>query len=270
MGLKAVKTMLKGLWVGSTMTVPGVSGGTMAVVIGIYEELIEAVNGFLKHPGKYALFLLQFVLAGAAGFLFFARFITYLLQNGESAEVVRFFFCGVVLGGVPLLVEKSQVKKLRFREILAISCGALVVLLLARLPQGLFAGGNGFPGILLQAAGGLLIAVALILPGISATHMLYILGIYEQVLEQVYQLKILELLPFAVGGILGTILTAGAMAKLLETKTGLVYLAILGFVMGSLETLIPTGKLQHPFAGIAALVAGFAFLYLLSRRTGER
>ena len=89
-------------------------------------------------------------------------------------------------------------------------------------------------------------------------------------LEQVYQLKILELLPFAVGGILGTILTAGAMAKLLETKTELVYLAILGFVMGSLETLIPTGKLQHPFAGIAALVAGFAFLYLLSRRTGER
>ena len=77
MGLKAVKTMLKGLWVGSTMTVPGVSGGTMAVVIGIYEELIEAVNGFLKHPGKYALFLLQFVLAGAAGFLFFARFFSF-------------------------------------------------------------------------------------------------------------------------------------------------------------------------------------------------
>lgn len=252
------------------MTVPGVSGGTMAVVIGIYEELIEAVNGFFKNPGKYALFLLQFAVSGAAGFLFFARFITYLLQNGDSAEVVKFFFCGVVLGGVPLLVEKAQVTRIRFKEILALVGGALTVVLLARLPQGLFTGGNGLAGMLLQVTGGFLIAVALILPGISATHMLYILGIYEQVLAQVYQLKILELLPFAAGGILGTILTAGAMERLLAKKTQLVYLAILGFVMGSLETLVPMGRLHHPVAGIAALVAGFMFLYLLSRQTGER
>lgn len=76
-----IKLIGKALWIGATMTIPGVSGGTMAVVMGIYEDLIRAVNGLRNEPKKYIGFLLQFVLAAGAGFLLLARLVTWLLEQ---------------------------------------------------------------------------------------------------------------------------------------------------------------------------------------------
>ena len=78
---KQLKVIAKGLWVGSTMTVPGVSGGTMAVVAGIYEDLLHSVNQLRREPLRQIPFLLQFVLGAGTGFLLLAGIITRLLQN---------------------------------------------------------------------------------------------------------------------------------------------------------------------------------------------
>lgn len=102
-----MKTILKGMWIGATMTVPGVSGGTMAVVIGIYEDLIAAVNGLFKNPLKHIGFLLKFVAGAFIGFIFFAKWITFLLSSNNFGEIIRFLFMGIVIGGIPLLVNKS-------------------------------------------------------------------------------------------------------------------------------------------------------------------
>ncbi len=265
-GKKALLDILKGLWIGSTMTVPGVSGGTMAVVVGIYEELIHAVNGFRKEPLKQIPFLLRFVLGAGSGFLIFARIVTYLLEQDTMGEVMRLLFCGIVVGGIPLLVKKSEVKKIKVHHVFWLVCGAMIVLALAKLPHGTFTEGSGIAGFLLQVAGGFLIAVALILPGISVTHMLYIMGLYEVVMESVYSFHFIILIPLAIGGVLGTFLTTGLLEYLMKRYTEEVYLVIIGFVTGSLVSLLPPGGIQMLLADLIAVIAGFIAMYKLSEK----
>lgn len=253
----------KGLWIGSTMTVPGVSGGTMAVITGIYEDLIHAVNGLLKQPVKNSLFLLKFLLGAGIGFLVFARFVTWLLAGEVSGELTRFFFAGVVAGGLPVLVSKSKITKIKATNLISIMAGVAIVLALSGIPQRLFYGGSGIKYILLQLAGGVLIAIALVLPGISASHMLYIMGLYELMIDHIYALEIVELMPLAMGVIAGTFLTTDILEKLMNKYTTSVYMVIIGFVAGSLVTLIPPDGIKHPVIDIALAAAGFAVMHVI-------
>lgn len=266
--MERLKIVLKGLWIGSTMTVPGVSGGTMAVVTGIYEDLIHAVNNLWKEPKKCLPFLILFVAGAGAGFFVFAGCITYLLEHPVAGETTRFAFCGIVLGGIPLLVRKSGAQRIGWRDVFFLLAGAAVVTLLSYIPQGMLAEGSGFLYVVLQLIGGVVVAVALILPGISVTHMLYILGIYEVVLHKVYELQWLSLLPLAAGVIGGTFLTTGVLERLMERHPRAVYQVIIGFVAASVVMLIPGEAPAHPLWGAAAAAAGAVAMYWLSRRGG--
>lgn len=257
---------LKGLWVGSTMTVPGVSGGTMAVVVGIYEDLIHAINGIKKEPKTHIIFLLQFALGAVTGFLVFAKMITELLENESSSSLTKLFFCGVVVGGIPLLVRKSEMEKIEGRHIICLVVGASVVFAMSMLPTGLFAVGSGIAFLILQFVAGVIIAVALILPGISVTHILYIMGLYEMVLQKVYGLQFVSLIPLLAGVLIGTFLTADLLEKGIERYPQEVYMAIIGFVAGSLIQLIPSGKVEMPIVGALIAAVGFVGMYVLTKR----
>lgn len=261
---------LKGLWVGSTMTVPGVSGGTMAVVVGIYEDLIHAINGLKKEPKSHIIFLLQFALGAVTGFLVFARMITALLENTATSSLTKLFFCGVVVGGIPLLVRKSEVEKIKGRHIICLVVGAAVVLAMTMLPTGLFAAGEGITFWILQFVAGVIIAIALILPGISVTHILYIMGLYEVVLQKVYELELLSLIPLAIGVFVGTFMTTDLLEKGMNRYPQEVYMAIVGFVAGSLIQLIPSEQIQMPVVGVFIAVLGFVGMYLITRRVAMR
>ncbi len=261
---------LKGLWVGSTMTVPGVSGGTMAVVVGIYEDLIHAINGLKKEPKSNIVFLLQFALGSVTGFLVFAKMITALLENAATSSLTKLFFCGVVVGGIPLLVQKSEIEKIGGRHIVCLVAGAAVVLAMTMLPTGLFAAGSGITFWILQFVAGVIIAIALILPGISVTHILYIMGLYEVVLQKVYELEILSLIPLAIGVFVGTFMTTDLLEKGMNRYPREVYMAIVGFVAGSLIQLIPRGQIEKPVVGAFIAVIGFVGMYVLTRRVAMR
>ncbi len=262
--------ILKGLWVGSTMTVPGVSGGTMAVVVGIYEDLIYAINGLKKEPKEHIIFLLQFVFGAGAGFLVFAKMITALLENTTTSSMTKLFFCGVVIGGIPLLVRKSQIEKIEGRHIVCLVVGAAMVLSMSLLPMGLFVAGSGITFWILQFVAGMIIAIALILPGISVTHILYIMGLYEVVLQKVYALQLVSLIPLAVGAFFGTFLTADLLEKGIKRYPQEVYMAIVGFVAGSLVQLIPRGQVEMPLWGGVIAVFGFVGMYWITKRAGEK
>lgn len=259
--------LLKALWIGATMTIPGVSGGTMAVVTGIYEELIQAINGVRKDLKKHLPFLLQFVAGGGIGFIFFAQFITYLLDNPSTGAYLRFLFSGIVLGGIPLLVKKASINKVYMSHILWILLGAFIVMALTKLPTGLFSSESGMAYILLQFAGGFIVAIALVLPGISVSHMLYILGLYELVLEKVYAFQWLSLIPLFLGIIAGTFITTDVLEKLLNKFPDKVYMIITGFVAASVTTLLQGVTLTKPFICLIAFVLGFIFMYAISRHS---
>lgn len=85
----------------------------------------------------------------------------------------------------------------------------------------------------MQFLGGIIVAIALVLPGISASHMLYILGLYTTVLENVYTFKWLSLIPLLLGIIIGTFATANVLERLINKYTENTYMVIIGFVIGS-------------------------------------
>lgn len=259
------KIILSGIFVGGTMTVPGVSGGTMAIVIGIYEKLISAINNLKNNPKKNIIFLLKFLLGASVGFIILAKVITILLESELYGAFVRFFFCGIVIGGIPLLVSKSNVKKIDVGNIFCLVVGITIVLVLALLPEGSFNSNNIVYEIIMQFIGGFIVAVALILPGISATHMLYVLGLYSEVLEKIYNFKILQLIPLIIGLLLGMLLTAKWLEKLLEKYTTKIYLIIIGFVMGSVVSLL---KGVVVLSGISYLlfIPGFIIMFLLCKK----
>lgn len=283
--------LARAMAVGGTMTVPGASGGTMAMILGIYEELIESMGSL---PGLLAecircgndgcarrrlwdclRFLALFSLGALAGMALLAKGVLSLLERYPMA--VSYFFLGAVAGGIPLICRQAQVKKITWQALFWPLAGLLMVYGLAALPEGLFTAGlpgaasspgvPSFRALLFQFLGGCILAVALILPGISVSQMLLMLGLYEPVMEAVSSLRFASLLPLGLGAVLCTLLVTRLLGSAMQRRPKPTYLLILGFVLGSLGELypgLPEGW-NLLFAPLAA-VAGYQLLSRLSRR----
>ena len=103
----SISVLIKGFVVGATMMVPGVSGGSMAMILGIYDQLISSVSSFFKDIKKNFMYLLQFGLAGIIGIVLCARPIMGIIDR--FPVVSMFFFIGLVFGSVPMLYKKAKI-----------------------------------------------------------------------------------------------------------------------------------------------------------------
>lgn len=265
MNFNWLKIVMKGIWVGSTMTVPGVSGGTMAIVIGIYEDLISSVNGLRKDARKNIPFILQFVIGAGIGFLLFAKMITGLLERAETNVIVKWLFFGIVLGGIPLLVRKSKIEKLKWNHIIYLLVGAGVVCFISLLPMETMVADNISRFWMLQIVAGLIVAIALILPGISVTHMLYIMGLYEIVIHRMLAFQFISLLPLMMGIMIGVLFATKLLEERMRRYPDKMYMMIIGFVTASLIKLIPQ-PMKTTVWGAIAISVGFIGMYLISKK----
>ena len=277
MKINTIYTIASGAWIGGTMTVPGVSGGSMAMILGVYDRLIGSVNGIFhkERRRESILFLLKFLLGAVAGLFLFSRLITFLLENEACAFPTRFFFLGAVVGGAPMIFRSAGVKRVSAAVFLYLSIGIAAARLISLIPSGLFEiGGEGFLsvllGILIQLVGGLVIAVALVLPGISVSQMLLVLGIYEPLTEAVSSLDFMALLsfiPLVIGTLAGIFLTTGILERAMGRHPMGTYLLIFGFILGSLPELfpgLPTGW-EIPLCILTA-AAGFCAIFWISKK----
>ena len=271
-----VRAVACGAWIGGTMTVPGVSGGSMAMILGIYDRLISSVNGIFQ-KGKFKesfLFLLKFLIGAGAGLFLFAKLITLALTHFSMPT--RYFFLGAVAGGAPMIFRAAKIKKVNVPVFIYPIVGIVCALLISLIPDGIFeVSGTGalavVSGILIQLLGGIVVAVALVLPGISVSQMLLVLGIYEKLTAAVDALDILTLLSFAplvIGIVGGIFLTTGVIERAMTKHPTGTYLIVFGFILGSLPELIPA---QFPlgwnllFCPVLA-VLGFIAVFMISKK----
>lgn len=262
--MSRLRVILCGFITGSVMAVPGISGGSAAMIIGVYDDLLRAVSRCFSEPRRNIPLLLRFALGGILGLFLMAGAISRLLTT--PAEVpVRFLFLGAVAGGIPSIFRKAGVRRLNASGLVLILSGAAAVLLLASLPEGLFTPGErGFADMALQFTGGVLLAAALVLPGISASHFLYMLGIYDAVMEKLSTLDLIPLLPLAAGTVLGIFLTARLIETLFQRHQAGTFLVILGFMLASLRELIPRGaEPWQILTGIPCILVGFVPVYFI-------
>lgn len=264
-GINKRVTIGKGFIVGATMMVPGVSGGSMAMILGIYDRLISAISSFRKKSGENLLFLILFTVSAGAGMVLFSSPLSWLLEHYPVSTM--YFFLGAVFGGIPMIQKKSRVAKLSWSAALYMLAGVGSVLLFSLIPDGAFQTEveNGFIQWLIFVAAGILTAVALVLPGISFSHFFLILGLYERLLEAVRTFDLMFLFPLGLGLMIGIILFSRMLEHVMLKYPKQTYLIILGFVLGSAAQIFPGIPDGWSLLLCAALViAGFGTVYRIS------
>lgn len=225
--------ILKGFIIGSSMSVPGVSGGTMAILLGIYDKLINAISNFFKDIKGNLIFLIKFCVGSFIGIGTLAFVIEWLLEKFPMP--VSIFFLGAVIGGVPALYKKTKESRIKFSSVIYFLVGLIGVIAIGFIPTGNIniSSGSGLTHYILLLVTGVIIALALVLPGISTSHMLLVLGMYDTMLNAIKNFDIVYI------GILGTVTLIGIflITKPLEWTMKKfphqTYCMIIGFVLGS-------------------------------------
>ena len=274
--------ILRGFGMGLSDLVPGVSGGTIALLLGIYDDFIRSVSGlFSKRFWPSLRFLLPIVIGMGLAIISFSSLINYLLS--EHTIVTMFFFLGLIIGIVPYLLKISNVKEnfdVRHYGLVLLGIVILVVITLLN-------GGNKHGGESLDLSMGLVVkyfiagifaSSAMLLPGISGSFMLLVFGAYGTVTFAISELVSFNfsalpiILIVGLGIITGFLLSSKLIQYLLNHFTYLTYAMILGFVIGSLYAVFPglPNSIGEWILALITLVIGFAIIFILGNITAKQ
>jgi putative membrane protein len=242
--IKPLGIFLRGMLMGAADIVPGVSGGTMAFITGIYDELVDSIRSvdleFLRRVFKADIsgawahingnFLLVLVLGILTSVLSLARLLSWVLDN-HPVPLWAFFF-GLILASALMLLR--HVGRISISRALGLALGAAFAGAIALSPVvGLDA---GLGGVFLA---GFLAICAMILPGISGSFILVLLGMYATVLAAVKDLDLVFLCVLALGAVAGLLCFSRLLHFLLHRFHGVTMSVLTGFLFGSLAIVWP-------------------------------
>lgn len=253
--------MIKGFLMGSADIVPGVSGGTMALITGIYDRLIFAIKSVnsraivsaftfrLKELFSYVhwKFILLLVSGIVLAIIFFTRVVPLQIYMFTHPEIVYGLFFGLILGSIVLLMAEIEPENRSRKLIIPLLAGTLfgfwvVTLVPADTPQ-------NFWFVMLT---GSIAITAMILPGISGSYILLILGKYDYILTQLGLIgsvhtfeAIINIIPFAIGAVFGLALFSRVLSWLLKRFHTITIVVLVGFLAGSLYVIWPFQERQY-------------------------
>ncbi|WP_339870154.1 DUF368 domain-containing protein [uncultured Algoriphagus sp.] len=241
---KYILTYLKGMGMGAADIVPGVSGGSIALITGIYEELLDSINSFNGDSLKLLLkfefkaffqavngaFLLSLFLGIMTSIFSLSKLITYLMA--EHPIPLWSFFCGLILVSAFLILK--DIKKWSLGVVIALVIGTVAAYFITELPP------TSSPDALwFTFVAGAIAICAMILPGISGSFILLILGKYESVLHAVSERDFVTLAVFALGCIVGLLSFSRVISWLLKHYYSITIGLLSGFMLGSINKLWP-------------------------------
>ncbi len=259
--------LVKGFIIGASMLVPGVSGGTMAIVLNSYDEMIHSANNITKNGNIFKLF---YYGVGAIAGVFLLSNLVLTLINTYSGPVLC-FFAGTVVGSFPSLYRKAGKGGLRGLNPLFCILGVILGTALVFVPISQdfeISWTLGERWILLLVVG-LFVSVAFILPGISTSYILLLFGFYSSTLMAIKTLDFTFLGPLILGVIIGCILTLGLLERAMNRHPGATYMLILGFMIGSLIQVLPHRLpvlWNEALLWTVSALAGFVMILVLGNR----
>ena len=244
-GIKDYVTLgLKGMAMGAADVVPGVSGGTIAFITGIYQELILTISGVnfsliqtWKEDGFKAMWQKangSFVLALISGIFFsiftLMSFMNYLLE--EHPVLIWSFFFGLILASIWFMAR--QIPEWNLKIVLALIAGAGIAFVIVSLPPTQAVTSNWY----LFLAGAIAIC-AMILPGISGAFILVLMGSYKTVTEAAHDFDFTTLGIVAAGAVFGLLSFSHLLKWLFDHYTNITLAVLTGFIAGSLNKIWP-------------------------------
>lgn len=293
--METIKLFAIGIILGVANVIPGVSGGTMAVVFGIYNRLIDLISLNLKKIIANWKFILPLGAGIVTGVLLFSKIITYLFNNFPIQT--NWFFIGIILGSIPMIfthwlnakpqnklpeqteqtdqeeqaTQTKQSKKIPVSSIICcvISLAVMIFMTLNKIekPQAAEITGFSWNSAIIMFVGLAIAAIAMIIPGISGSFIMLALGIYSTVIGAIDSFNIYLLIPGALGAIAGLLCGAKLVRILMSKIPSQTYGIIFGLILGSVFVIFPTAG-YSPLIVLTSIVcaaAGFLVSFLFSK-----
>lgn len=286
--IKNIILFIKGFIMGIANIIPGVSGGTLAIILGIYEQFIGALSHFFKNFKKNILFILPVGLGMLASIATMSNVIDYSLHKFTLATVL--FFVGLVIGGIPLLLNKVKGKKdskvasniTAFVITFSIVIFMAVAKLVFQTNFSISFAHLGIIGFILLFLVGILAAGTMVIPGVSGSLVLMLIGYYEPVIKTIKNLVHFKSVPhnlliiavFGIGIVVGIVGIARLFEYLFKKHETVTYYGVLGFIFASIIA-IPISTFTSISITFKALelVIGLVFLTLgtiIAYKLGEK
>lgn len=281
-----LKKILQGMVVGIANIIPGVSGGTMMVAMGLYDKLIYSIT-HLKSDFKNSMKLLIPIFLGAGlAIVALSRLFEFLLNDYPIPT--NFAFCGLIAGSLPFIFKKVEGHKVSVGKIIAFLIFFAIVVLMAVMGE---TGGKsadvsfGLVNVVKLLAVGIIAAATMVIPGVSGSMMLMLLGYYDTIIKTINRFidallsfdmeQILAtcgvLIPFGIGVVLGIFLIAKLIEFIFQRAEIHAYYAILGLIIASpiailLKTDWSGASVLLVAVGIVTFAAGW---FVASKLGGE-
>ena len=266
-----IKTILKGVVVGVANVIPGLSGGTMAVLLGIYPRLLSIIDAFSSFNKplliKESRFIAFLGLGGLLGIGLFSHVLDYFIQH--YAEPTSYFFMGLVLASIPAIFRAqgkrfsvSSYSFLIFTLLFAIGLAFTVVdLQQSSMPESPVNQAT----VMMLFMSSLVASSAMIIPGISGSLLLLLFGTYSSIISAIKHFDLQVLAVVAVAVLLGIVLTSKIMKALLDKFPTLTLYALVGLILGTLPGLYVSFSLPFLLVNTIAFFASVAMVHYASK-----
>ncbi len=282
-----IKDILKGAVIGVANIIPGVSGGTMAVSLGIYDSLIHCITHFVKEFKKSIRFLIPILLGVVLGIGVLSFLITYMFAT--IPVQTNFLFIGLIIGGLPMIFGKLKAtgEKINTFHFFALLAFFAVVIIFATIQPGIvpataltFSAGNAFKLL----AVGIIASATMVIPGVSGSMVMMLLGYYESIIAGL-KTFIEALLSFDMAGILaglgfiipfgiGVLIGIAGIAKLIELvfmkAPNYAYCAIIGLILASpIAIIIMSDASKYNIVSVLTGLLAAAIGVVAARKLGK-
>ena len=260
--------VLKGMAIGIGNAIPGVSGGTIAVVTKIFDRLIEAITPNIKKLIKNMPFLVPVGIGMVIGIFLTSVALEKLFEAYNVPT--QLFFLGLIIGSLPLVMKecKKDSKRIRPINLIPFLAGILfmIALLFSSSGSAMFTGSSlSVRDIVLYIIMGFIATVAMIIPGVSGSMIMKIFGAYDSIISAVAHLNFPVLIVFAIGAVVGLFVAARIIDALMKKFRQGTYCLIIGLIVGSVPHIFPAEFRFNAqgIIGIVLFVVGAAIPFLM-------
>ena len=246
--------LLKGILVGIGFITPGLSGGVLAVVFGLYERLMRWLGNLKEQFLKNLLFFLPVGIGGVIGVVAFSAAVDWAFENYRVQAI--WLFIGFIVGTFPSLLKTAGKEGRKSWHWLLLALAAVGMFFLMRWMETIRSM-EVSPSFFSWLLSGALIGLGVVVPGMSPSNFLIYLGLYEKMTAGISRLDLGVMIPLALGGLVCVLLFAKLVSWLFKKAYAFMYHLILGVVVGSTAAIIPSG------ARGLGVIAACALLFLV-------
>lgn len=280
-----IVNVLRGMVIGIANVIPGVSGGTMMVSMGIYDKLILVLTHFIKRMKEAVALLVPIGIGMLLSIAVFAKIFSEILFPRFPLQT-NLFFIGLILGGLPVIYGKVKGKSIKVPQILAFVLFFVMVVGFALVGEGGDASADisfSVVNVIKLFGVGIIAAATMVIPGVSGSMIMMILGYYNTIIDTINDFintlkdfdiaamlqTFVVLVPFGIGVVVGVVAVAKLIEFMLKKFPEVTYWAIIGLIVASPFAILI--MMQVGAIGIVEILTGVVLLavgFVISLKLG--